>query len=90
MQWYRNLPIARKFVYAFGAVCGLCILLGCYTFISFHQITSETADVSQNSFPAVVHLGEARAAMLLPPKADEAKKRRRRRRKPAVSSGPAE
>jgi CHASE3 domain sensor protein len=32
MSWQRNLSVSRKLTFAFGIVCGLCILLGFYTF----------------------------------------------------------
>jgi len=63
MQWLRDLPVARKFLYAFGIVCGLCIALGAYTFTTFHGLSSKTADVSENAFPSVIHLSQAAAAM---------------------------
>jgi methyl-accepting chemotaxis protein len=63
MQWLRNLPVSRKFTYAFGLVCGLSFLLGTYAFIVFHGISAKCLDVSQNSFPSVVYLSDARAAM---------------------------
>lgn len=46
MQWLRNLPVARKFVFAFGFVCGLCILLGAFTFITFRGIAAKSQEVS--------------------------------------------
>ena len=60
MQWLRNLPISRKFSLAFGVVCGLCILLGTYTFIAFRGIAENCLDVSGNHFPSLVHIGEIR------------------------------
>ena len=63
MSAIRNIPIARKFTYAFGIVCGLCILLGVYTFGSFRGISTRNADVSENAFPSVIHLAESRAAL---------------------------
>ena len=63
MQWLRNLPVSRKFTYAFGLVCGLSFLLGTYAFTVFHGISAKCLDVSQNSFPSVVYLSDARAAM---------------------------
>jgi methyl-accepting chemotaxis protein len=60
MQWLRNLPISRKFTLAFGIVCGLCIVLGAYTFISFRSIAAKSADVSQNHFPSLVLIGAIR------------------------------
>jgi methyl-accepting chemotaxis protein len=60
MQWLRNLPISRKFTLAFGIVCGLCIVLGVYTFISFRSIAAQNAAVSENSFPSLIHIGDIR------------------------------
>jgi len=37
----RNIPLARKFSIAFGLVCGLCIVLGSYTFVEFHKIAAD-------------------------------------------------
>jgi methyl-accepting chemotaxis protein len=62
MTWLRNLPIARKFTVAFGVVCGLCILLGAYTFITFRQISAKSFDVSDNSVVALIALDGVRAA----------------------------
>jgi len=63
MSAIRNIPIARKFTYAFGLVCILCILLGAYTFVTFRNLAAKNLDVSDNSFPSVIHLTDARAAM---------------------------
>jgi len=63
MTWLRNLPIARKFLFAFGAVCALCIALGAYTFVTFRGVAAKSSDVSQNAFPAVIQLSEVRAAI---------------------------
>jgi methyl-accepting chemotaxis protein len=56
MTWLRNLPIARKFAFAFGIVCCLCILLGAYTFISFHDIAAMNRNLSEKKLPSVVTL----------------------------------
>jgi methyl-accepting chemotaxis protein len=60
----RNLPIARKFTFAFGIVCCLCVALGIYTFLTFRSIAEKSTDVSGKDFPALVHLGEIRSSML--------------------------
>jgi len=62
MQWLRNLPISRKFLFAFGIVCALCIALGTYTSLVFRSVATESADVSANGFPAVIALADARGA----------------------------
>jgi methyl-accepting chemotaxis protein len=60
MQWLRNLPISRKFILAFGIVCGLCIVLGAFTFITFRSIAAKSADVSRSHFPSLVNIGAIR------------------------------
>jgi methyl-accepting chemotaxis protein len=62
MQWLRNLPVSRKFIAAFGIVCGLCIVLGAYTFITYRDIAVKNLDVSDKAFPAVVALTDSRLA----------------------------
>jgi methyl-accepting chemotaxis protein len=62
MSVYRDIPIARKFMLAFGLVCLLCVALGGYTFLTFRSIAVDSADVSENGFPSVVALSNARAA----------------------------
>jgi methyl-accepting chemotaxis protein len=62
MQWLRNLPVSRKFSAAFSIVCGLCIVFSAYAFITFRDIAVKNLDVSDNAFPAVVALTDARAA----------------------------
>jgi methyl-accepting chemotaxis protein len=60
MQWLRNLQISRKFTLAFGLVCGLCIVLGSYTFITFRSIAEKSVETSENSFPSILALGNIR------------------------------
>jgi methyl-accepting chemotaxis protein len=60
MQWLRNLPVSCKFFYAFGIVCGVCILLGVYTFFTFRSIAQKNADVSGNHFPSLIQIGVVR------------------------------
>ncbi|MFZ1087447.1 MAG: methyl-accepting chemotaxis protein [Terracidiphilus sp.] len=62
MQWLRNLPIARKFIFAFGTICGLCILLGLFTYITFRGIAEKSADVSDNSLPSLITLSNISTA----------------------------
>ena len=63
MSILRNLPSSRKFLYAFGAVCLLCVALGVYTFFAFRQIAAKCADVSDNAIQSIVVLSDARGAM---------------------------
>jgi methyl-accepting chemotaxis protein len=62
MRWLRNLPVSRKFTFAFGIVCGLCMLLGGYSLLTFHRIAQMSGDVSQNNFPSVLALAQIRNA----------------------------
>src|ERR1700744_4225876 len=59
----KNLPVSTKFVYAFGMVCGLCVALGVYTFITFHSIALSSQNVSGSAFPSVVELSKIRGAI---------------------------
>ena len=63
MSWARNLPLSRKFTYAFGVVCVLCLALGTYTFATFHSITQKTRDVSEDALPSIATLADARGAL---------------------------
>jgi methyl-accepting chemotaxis protein len=63
MQWLRNLPVSRKFIFAFGIVCCLCILLGAYTLLTFRNIAEKSAMVSATHLPALIHIGDIRAGV---------------------------
>jgi methyl-accepting chemotaxis protein len=60
MSWARNIPISRKFFYAFGTVCVLCVLLGGYSSIAFRGIAARCALVSQESVPSLIIIGNIR------------------------------
>jgi len=60
MQWIRDLSVSRKFTFAFGIVCGLCILLGVYTVMTFRSIARQSAAVSDISVPSLINLGHIR------------------------------
>jgi methyl-accepting chemotaxis protein len=62
MQWLRNLSVSRKFTAAFGIVCGLCIVLGAYTFITFREIAVKSEDVSNNALPSLIALANISTA----------------------------
>ncbi len=62
MQWLRNLPISRKFILAFGIVCGLCIVLGVFTFMTFRRIAAGSEDVSNNALPSLIALANISTA----------------------------
>jgi methyl-accepting chemotaxis protein len=70
MSWARNVPVARKFTYTFSIICSLCILLGTYTFFAFHSIAQRSTDMSEDAFPSVINLSDARGAMNILRRAD--------------------
>jgi methyl-accepting chemotaxis protein len=70
MNWVKNLPISHKFNYTFGIVCGLCIVLGTYTFCIFRSISATSLSVSGNSLPSVIYLADTRGAMNMVRQAD--------------------
>jgi methyl-accepting chemotaxis protein len=63
MSSLNNLPIARKFAYAFGSVCILCVTLGIYTFLTFRQMTEKALDISNDALPSMVAISDMRGAM---------------------------
>jgi methyl-accepting chemotaxis protein len=63
MDWLKNLPVSRKFTVAFGIVCGLCILLGAFTFITFRSIAEKCADVSGNHLPSLIYISDVRSGV---------------------------
>lgn len=63
MNWLRNLPIARKFAFAFGIVCLGCTSLGIYSFFTLRSFASLNADVSDNSLPSLITLSDARVSV---------------------------
>jgi methyl-accepting chemotaxis protein len=63
MSSFNNVPIARKFTYAFGSVCILCVALGIYTFFSLRQMAEKSLDMSDNTLPSVVYISDMRGAM---------------------------
>ncbi len=64
MSAIRNIPISRKFTFAFGIVCGLCVLLGIYSFITLRNISQKSLEVSGNNLPAIVYMADMRGAIL--------------------------
>ncbi|HEX4321803.1 MAG TPA: methyl-accepting chemotaxis protein [Acidobacteriaceae bacterium] len=63
MPALNNLPVARKFMVAFGIVCALCILLGVYTLMTLRNIAKDSADVSDSAIPSVQYLSDIRGAL---------------------------
>ncbi len=63
MSWARNLPLSRKFIFAFGVVCILCLTLGVYTFATFHSIVERSQDLSGDALPSIEALTSVRGAL---------------------------
>jgi methyl-accepting chemotaxis protein len=60
MSAFRDLPIARKLFYGFGAVCLLTAILGAVALVSFHKVNTGMDDVVNNAMPSVKILAELR------------------------------
>jgi methyl-accepting chemotaxis protein len=60
MSAVRNLPIARKFTYAFGIISLLCIGLAVYSFIAMRGITATASSVRSVNVPAMADLAAMR------------------------------
>jgi methyl-accepting chemotaxis protein len=63
MNWLRNLPIARKFAFAFGVVCLGILVLGIYSFVTLRSTASLIADVSGDALPSLIALTDARSSI---------------------------
>jgi methyl-accepting chemotaxis protein len=63
MSVVRNLPISRKFAWAFGFVCTICIALGIFTFITFRGILNAVSQVGGDDLHSLTYLAQARAAI---------------------------
>jgi len=60
MSWLKSLPISRKFTLAFGIVCGLCVLSGVYTSLTFRSIQDKTRQVSGTHLPLSIYIANVR------------------------------
>ncbi len=60
MSWARNIPIGRKFTYAFGIVCALCLVMGAFTLVALRSIAQKSVAVSANHLPSLVYIGDVR------------------------------
>jgi methyl-accepting chemotaxis protein len=62
ITFLRNLPVSRKLFYSFGLICGLCVLFGIYSLITFQDIAQKNMDVSVKNLPSMIELAKASAA----------------------------
>src|SRR5690606_36649350 len=63
MNWFRNLPIARKLAMAFTVTVILTVLLGALSLWRLSVANAQMRAVNENWMPAVQHLGEMRAQL---------------------------
>ncbi|MGD0478606.1 MAG: methyl-accepting chemotaxis protein [Terracidiphilus sp.] len=63
MSWARNLPLSRKFTFAFGAVCALCALQGALALVGLFRVNAGLGDVIQNALPSVRLIDEMRISI---------------------------
>jgi methyl-accepting chemotaxis protein len=60
MSAVRNLPIARKFTYAFGIISLLCVGLALYSFINLREISAQATGVRSVDIPSIADLATMR------------------------------
>lgn len=60
MSSFLDLPISRKFAYAFGAVCFVCAILGGLSLSGFLKVNAAVNDIVNNSTPSMKVLGDIR------------------------------
>jgi methyl-accepting chemotaxis protein len=60
MSAFRNLPIARKLLFGFGAVSLLTALLGVVALTSFHKVHGGVDNIVNNALPSVKYLSQIR------------------------------
>jgi len=56
----KNLPLSRKFLTAFGAICLLCVLQGIAALIGLYKIDTQTRDLTEHTVPAMQSVAEMR------------------------------
>lgn len=61
MSVVRNLPIARKFTYAFGIVCILCVALGIESYVTFRGLSTRGVTIAEADLPSIADLSTIRA-----------------------------
>ncbi|HEV2484838.1 MAG TPA: methyl-accepting chemotaxis protein [Terracidiphilus sp.] len=70
MQWLRNLPVSRKFIFAYGIVCCLCTVLGNYSYFTYCGISTRNVSLKNVSFPSLIYLADAKASAIMLRRAD--------------------
>jgi methyl-accepting chemotaxis protein len=62
MSAFRDMPIARKLFFGFGAVTVLTAILGVVALVSFHKLNYTVKDIATNTLPSIQILGRLRNA----------------------------
>ncbi len=70
MNPFRNLPVARKFLLAFGLVCILCTVLGTIALAGMARINRSTSSLSDVALPSAQALADMESAMQIYRRAD--------------------
>lgn len=63
MKAFRNLSVSRKFLLTFGAICGLCLCLGAFVLVTFHNVEARCEGVRDDSMPSVLALSGMRGEL---------------------------
>ena len=63
MSAFQNLPVARKFIVSFGAICLLCVASGIYNFVTLREVAIQSTDVSEDSIPSLLLLADMRSSL---------------------------
>lgn len=70
MRFFRDLPVARKFLVAFGLICTLCTLLGVIALAGMSQISRSTTNLAEIALPSAHSLAQMNSAMQIYRRAD--------------------
>src|SRR5271157_3585133 len=63
MKMLRKLPVARKFMLSFGAVCASCGLLGAVALVGMAKINESTTKLADVALPSAHDLAQMQSAM---------------------------
>jgi methyl-accepting chemotaxis protein len=63
MSWARNLPLSRKFTFAFGAVCALCALQGVLALLGLFRVNAALGGAIGHTLPSVRLIDEMRISI---------------------------
>lgn len=70
MQAFRDLPVARKFMYAFGLVCALCAVLGAMALVGMARMNRSTTNLAEIALPSAQAITNMESAMQVYRRAD--------------------